>query len=337
MFFALSLGLAALLHAEPAHADTAPDGVAITAVRASGTGCNFGAAQVALAPDASGLSLSYAAFDLVGQAVPRVRIAKACAVTVDVAVPLGWSVGASNALVMGSAELARGSTASIKLTTSVQGALGKMLLGNHTFKGSFAGDYVQQADAPMVLFSPCTGTKRTLRFDTAIALLGEGTLKGTPFSGGVEEQIGLQWQRCEPPPPTGDEVRALSVPQGMWDGNLNVCIDLKNGTVFTQQLGVWTGFVDLQFAVETFDGNVQSVVLQGPAGTANAQIVGDWHRVKDATPSLTSFNRDGRGDDPQASVRVQGTKRCFRLIDGGQTRPGPVTFTANYDLVRSDW
>jgi hypothetical protein len=340
MRFTIILAALALASGAARAATPDPSTVSLGTLHTDGTGCSGGNAFVELAPDVTALAVRYDDFTVQGSDTPRIRQSAKCSVAVDLVAPQGWSLGIAAVALQGGANLARRSNASHVVTYGVKGGSTRREIGRISLPGGFTGDYADRFATPedQIIFTPCEGTKKGLRITTTIGITGEGTLKGDALSGSVHQFYELAWRQCEPAPVAGDEVVAISLPQGMWDGNLSLCVDLRNGVVSTTQAGTaWPGFVDATVAVQTADGSSLATQISGPAGVAGGQLEGDWHRVADGGASLLAWARDGRGDAPLYEARVSGHKRCLKLSDGGSTRQGPVTFTAAWNLTRSDW
>lgn len=318
----------------------APGGASLVTVRYSGSGCPSGSVDHYAADDLSGIAVSFRDFVARGTVSPRLRETKDCRLELELTAPKGWSVALSDVTAQGGAELDRSATASHKISAGARGNSARAELLRIDLRGGYLGDYGQRGGSPSggAVHSPCDGTKKVLKITAASSANGGAVLGGSGMSGNVEHFYGLDWQRCEPPAPASDEVAAVVVTNGLWDGNLNVCIDLRSGALTTQQVGTsWMGFVDLQLGVQTFGGSFHEVSVQGPAGMAAATLPGNWYRVAGASPQVLSWSRDGRGDDPEIAQKTSGRKRCLRLVDGTSRRPGPVTFAAGWNIERSEW
>jgi hypothetical protein len=169
-----------------------PSQVHIRSINEAGTGCPAGSVASNLAPDVTDVQFEFDSFVAqVGASLLDQR--KSCQITIDLAVPAGFTYAVDRVIAHGSVVL-DGQDARAKLGTMVyfQGQQAEQIESS-TFTGPASRDYetaFQEAVSSLV-FSPC-GAERALNLKLQLAVTGKQALATLDEI----EPIHLTWQRC---------------------------------------------------------------------------------------------------------------------------------------------
>lgn len=195
--FMMFFGIAAT-----AQAASAPSGVTIRKVYYAGSGCAAGTIAGRMHQDFTAFSLYMD--DFVAETGPGVSIRekrKNCSISIDLAVPAGWSYAVASVEYRGFVDIDRGVKATqssayyfqgqsdtVKLTSSVNGPM----VSSYRIKDTLG--------IAAVVWSPC-GAGRALNVNAQVILSSSsrsayGLISLDRITGQIEHSYGLIWKRC---------------------------------------------------------------------------------------------------------------------------------------------
>ena len=195
------------LAASTAYADPPPtDRIVIDVITVNGTGCPANTAAVAVSPDNTAFTVSYAAYTAqVGVGASATDFRKNCNLNLLVHVPSGFAYAIASANYRGFASLAAGATASERANYFFQGQSTSGLIIHNLPVGPYMDDWqtTDATDIASLVFSPC-GAQRNLNINTELRV-SAGTsdpTKTTSFvtmdstDGAITTTYTFSWLRC---------------------------------------------------------------------------------------------------------------------------------------------
>ncbi|MFE9402125.1 DUF4360 domain-containing protein [Streptomyces sp. NPDC006530] len=181
-----------------------PDKIVIEVATVNGSGCPFGTAAVAVAPDNTAFTVTYSQYMAqVGAGSKPTDFRKNCQLNLIVHVPSGFTYAVASADYRGYAHLERGANAAQKASYYFQGSP-DTASRTHPFNGPYDDDWqaTDSTDWGQLVWAPC-GVKRNFNINTELRVnAGTSDPKTNSFmamdstDGDIQTIYHLAWKEC---------------------------------------------------------------------------------------------------------------------------------------------
>jgi hypothetical protein len=183
------------------------DRIVIDVVTINGSGCPAGSAAIAVSPDNTAFTVTYAKYmALVGIGASSTDWRKNCQLNIVVHVPSGFTYAISKVDYRGFASLVRGASAIERANYYFQGQ-SQTAYASHTLTGPMGDDWqtTDEVQIASLVWAPC-GALRNLNINTELrAMAGTSDVtKTTSFismdstDGAIDTQYHFAWANCTP-------------------------------------------------------------------------------------------------------------------------------------------
>lgn len=183
-----------------------PSQVYINSISYGGTGCPQGSVGDYISDDRQTFTLIFDSYVAsIGPGVPATENRKNCQLNLDLQYPSGFQYSVFTTQFRGYAALDKGVSGLQKATYYFSGQADQVS-SQTTFTGPVSSDYAVSDSVPFTstIWSPC-GQALPLNINSQVRLTSSvsgatGLLTDDSIDGHIQFIVGIQWQKCTPPP-----------------------------------------------------------------------------------------------------------------------------------------